>query len=33
MDCDEMHAYLREEFGRLGDWRDVVARNLSLAIV
>jgi len=29
MDCDEMHAYLVEEHARLGDWREIIARNLS----
>ena len=32
MDADEMHGYLAEEFGRLGCWSQVVARNLSLEI-
>jgi len=32
MDGDEMHGYLVEEYGRLGDWSQVVARNLSLSI-
>ncbi len=30
MDSDEMHSYVTEEFGRLGCWGQVVARNLSL---
>lgn len=32
MDADEFHAYLNEEIQRLGDWREVVARNLSTKV-
>lgn len=32
MDSDEFTGYLREEHARLGDWSQVVARNLSLEL-
>jgi hypothetical protein len=32
MDGDEFTGYLREEFQRLGDWQQVIARNLSLEL-
>lgn len=32
MDSDEMHGYLVEEYARLGDWQQVIARNLSLEL-
>ena len=32
MDSDEMHGYLTEEYSRLGDWGQVIARNLSLEL-
>jgi hypothetical protein len=33
MDDIEMREYLRDEHARLGDWRQVVARNLSLHLI
>lgn len=32
MTIEEFHAYLNEEIKRLGDWHEVVARNLSTKV-